>query len=165
MSASPDWDRAFKSAYRRAYGVLDNRASAQEVAQDACLKGWLLMDSFRGTGSFEAWIAVIAYRLAIDRKRAEQSRMISARPLGDGGDGPPDRPAFQRERARVLDGCIETLPERQREALLLRYAEGLKYAEIASQMNIVGGTVGKTLSDALSNMLDCLKRHGMDAVN
>lgn len=61
-------------AYRVAYSVLRNREDAEEVAQEAMLKAHRKLSSLRQEDRFRSWLVRIAWRLAIDRQRADRRR-------------------------------------------------------------------------------------------
>src|SRR5262245_2320879 len=62
-------------AFRVAYGVLRNREDAEDVAQEALAKAYQNFRKLRERDRFRAWLVRIAWRLAIDRQRAERRRV------------------------------------------------------------------------------------------
>lgn len=139
--------------YAMVYGMLRNREDARDVTQEAFVKAYRNLDSFRLESSFYTWIYRIAMNLAIDftrkRKRRETSGFdenIAARDEdGDIAEAHhEDGPGRQLERkqlfARIM-GAMQQLPEDQRQVILLRELEGLQYKEIADIMEIPEGTV------------------------
>jgi RNA polymerase sigma-70 factor (ECF subfamily) len=155
-----DWETAFLRAYRAAYGVLRDAALAEEVAQEACVKALVKLDSFLGCGSFPGWVRKIAHNLALDVKRSQ-------RPIGpdpdalEGGDD-PEAGAFSREACDALHRCLDELTEQQRLIFLAKYLDGMKGAEVAIEANVREGTVSATLSQTAANLRKCLGRQGID---
>lgn len=139
--------------YSMVYGMLRNREDARDVTQDAFVKAFHNLDSFRLESSFYTWLYRIAMNLAIDvtrkRKRRKTSSFeesIAARDE-DGSiaevhnqEGPQRLHQRKQLYGRIMD-AIETLPEDQRQAILLRELDGLSYKEISDIMGIPEGTV------------------------
>lgn len=139
--------------YAMVYGMVRNREDARDITQEAFVKAYRNLASFRLESSFYTWLYRIAMNLSIDfvrrRKRRETNGFdegIASRDV-DGAIAEvhhEDGPARQLERkqlfARIMD-AMEKLPEDQREVILLRELEGLQYKEIADVMGIPEGTV------------------------
>jgi RNA polymerase sigma-70 factor (ECF subfamily) len=139
--------------YGMVFGMLRNREDARDVTQEAFVKAYRSLDSFRLESSFYTWIYRIAMNLAIDftRKRKRRETTSYDEAIGARGeDGAiaeahhEDGPARQLERKRLFSkimDAMQELPEDQREVILLRELEGLQYKEIADVMGIPEGTV------------------------
>lgn len=139
--------------YAMVYGMLRNREDARDVTQEAFVKAYNNLDRFRLESSFYTWLYRIAMNLAIDltrkRKRRKQTSFDEAIAARD-EDGDmleahtEDSPRKTLERkqlyARIM-GALETLPDDQRQVVLLRELEGLSYKEIAEIIDIPEGTV------------------------
>lgn len=139
--------------YSMLYGMLRNREDARDVTQDAFVKAYHRLDSFRLESSFYTWLYRIAMNLAIDlirkrkrRKTSSYDEDIAARD-GDGeiaevhqGDGPSRTLLRKQLYSRIMD-AVDSLPADQKQAILLRELEGLSYKEIADIMEIPEGTV------------------------
>lgn len=140
--------------YSMVYGMLRNREDARDVTQEAFVKAYRSLESFRLESSFYTWIYRIAMNLAIDHTRKRRRRgetggfdeNVATR--GEDGDiaeaHHEDGPGRQLERkqlfARIM-AAMQELPEDQRQVILLRELEGLSYKEIADVMAIPEGTV------------------------
>ena len=161
-SSSIDWDAAYERAYRDAYGVLRNRALAEDVAQEACIKAWVHLDTFAGRGSFAGWVRRIAHNLSLDALRGRRPIPSGLDPDELEGDDDPERTAFARQERNALHGCIAELPPQQRGIVLARFLDGMKGAEIALEANIREGTVWATLVHAYRNLRRCLEQHGIE---
>lgn len=139
--------------YSLVYGMVRNREDARDITQDAFVKAYNNLGSFRLESSFYTWLYRIAMNLAIDLVRKRQRRPTTsfeegvASRDGDGGiaeihsDDSP-RKVLERKQLyeRIMD-AMEKLPEDQREVVLLREVEGLSYKEISEVMDIPEGTV------------------------
>lgn len=157
-----DWETAFDRAYRAAYGVLRDRALAEEVAQEACIKALARLDSFRGRGSFAGWVRKIAHNLAIDALRRRRPIDPGLDPDAFPGDDDPEAAAFRREAGDALHLCLAELTDHQREIVLAKYHDGMKGREVALEANVEEGTVWATLSQSARNLIECLAQRGID---
>lgn len=134
-----------------------NDATAEELHQATWLSVMENLDRFdpaTATGDsngFKAWLFRIATNKANDhfrRSRRDRDRRekVGRDPtLGPASIDAPGASMDQSEQARNLQAAIDTLPEAQREVVLLRYFGGLKFTEIAE-------TVGCPLNTALGRM-------------
>lgn len=118
--------------------VLGDRAEAEDVAQEAMLRLWRVAPEWRqGEAKVTSWLYRVATNLCIDRqrKRRWQAPLEAA---GDPADGQPDQVArlTEADRAQALQNALATLPDRQRQAVVLRHLEGLGNPEIAQIMDI-----------------------------
>ena len=132
--------------------VVDDRADAEEVAQDTFVRAYHALAGYEAERvaamRLRPWLAQIALNLARNRVRR---RPPPHRPLED-GDGQPlalaapaaAEPAELAERRVERDfwaGLLAGLPRGQREAVVLRHVEGLPYAEVAEVLGRPVGTV------------------------
>jgi RNA polymerase sigma-70 factor (ECF subfamily) len=147
-------------AVRVAYSVLRQRQDAEEVAQEAFARAYRSFSQLRERDSFRAWLVRTAWRLAIDRWRADRRR--TAREQADVRErsGPTvEGIAAERERAERLWRAIEDLPEKLREAIVLSAIEGHDVREVALLLGLPEGTVKSRLFLArkgLAQRLQCL---------
>ena len=155
-----DWETALARAYYVAFAVLRNAALAEEVAQEACFKALVKLDTFQGRCAFPSWVRSIAFHLALDAKAALTPESVDPDELPASGD--PERDADSEEIASALQRCLAELTERQLMIFLARHLDGMKGAEIAAEMNAKEGTVWATLNQAAANLRGCLDRHGID---
>ncbi len=117
-----------------------DRAEAEDVAQEAMLRLWRIAPDWReGEARVTTWLYRVVTNLCTDRLRAGRRR---AMPMGDDlpdlADPAPDSVARLLSAARLeaLDAALAALPERQREAVVLRHIEGLSNPEIAEVLGI-----------------------------
>jgi RNA polymerase sigma-70 factor, ECF subfamily len=155
-----DWETALERAYHVAFAVLRNAALAEEVAQQACFKALVKLDTFEGRCAFPSWVRSIAFHLALDAKAALAPESVDPEELAGSGD--PERAAHSHRAASTLHRCLEELTERQRMMFLAKHVDRMKGAEIAAEMNTKEGTVWATLNQAAANLRGCLDRHGID---
>lgn len=132
-------------AVRLAAHVLGREAEAEDVAQEAFVRAFRHLGTFRGDGPFSAWLFGIVVRLCLDRRR-------SARWTREGGETPPDAVAADTSEAiatrLAVHALLKQLTPPLRAALVLRELEGLDYPEIAAALSIPVGTVRSRLHAA-----------------
>jgi RNA polymerase sigma-70 factor (ECF subfamily) len=155
-----DWETALERAYRVAFAVLRDAARAKDVAQQACFKALVKLDSFQGRSSFPSWVRSIALHLALDEKKSLDR--LDGDPEELAGSDDPERGAASQQTSGVLLGCLAQLTERQRLIVLARHLDQMKGAEIAAELNTREGTIWATLHQATANLRLCLNRHGID---
>lgn len=127
-------------------------AEAQDVAQEAFIKAYRALPSFRGESAFYTWLYRIAINTAKNHLVSLQRRPVdysldlqdpenyeaNAR-LRD--EDSPEGIAMQEELRQAVERTISTLPEELRTAIMLREIDGLSYEEIATAMECPVGTV------------------------
>lgn len=132
-------DRLLPRAYRHAARVIGDRAEAEDIAQEAMLRLWRAAATWQSNGSarVSTWLHKVVANLAVDRLR-RAGRSVG---LDDGDDPVDDGPGAearlqQADRMAALDAALSRLPERQRQAVVLRHIEGLSNPEIAEILEV-----------------------------
>ncbi len=154
-------------AYNVAYRVMGDPDAAADATQDAFIKAYKALDSFRGE-SFRAWLMRIVTNTCYDQLRAKQRRPASSLDdmlaesdhtwrLAEPGERPDER-AEREELSRLLQWAIRQLPEDQRAVVVLSDIEGLSYDEIAVATGTQLGTVKSRLSRARAKLRDLLQQ-------
>jgi RNA polymerase sigma-70 factor (ECF subfamily) len=144
--------------YRLAFNVLRNQEDAWDAAQEAFIKAYRALPSFRGQSAFYTWLFRIVMNVAHDkaRQRGAQGRAFGTervteeeweRTMPDPGEDPDAAAARAEQRARITE-ALETLPEHHRAIIMLSDLEGLSYREIADVLSIPMGTVMSRLHNA-----------------
>jgi len=150
-----------RRVFQIAYGVLGDVAGAEDVAQDAFIRAWRRWRSLREREKFRAWIGRIAFRLALNRRKARGRRLARDTSWHDARKDSAAEAAGQAdERLRLarLHGEIERLPKRLRAVLLLSAVEGLDSREIAGILRVPAGTVRSRLHAARRRLLETMER-------
>lgn len=155
-----DWETALARAYRVAFAVLRDVPRAREVAQQACFKALVKLDSFQGRCSFPRWVQSIAFYLSLDLK--QRPGPVGSDPDELPGAGDPEHAAIAHQSSSALLRCLAELTERQRLIFLAKHVDQMKGSEIAAEMNTREGTVWATLNQTAANLRRCLDRHGID---
>ena len=142
------------AVYRVALSILGDEGSAQDVAQDAFIKGFRAIAGFRGEASFRTWILTIAANEArgvirrIGRRKETSIDMVG--PMHSEAKGPDERVVIASEAARARM-MMERLPEKQRLAIAFRVDEGMSFRE-------VGEMIGSSESAARVNYFHGIRR-------
>ena len=146
------------SKYQRKLGRLLSRfirdpAEVEDVAQEAFIKAYRALPSFRGDSAFYTWLYRIGintaknYLVALGRRAPTVTEFDSeeAESFEDGEQlrdiNTPESVLMSKEIGSTVNAAMEDLPEDLRTAITLREIEGLSYEEIASIMNCPIGTV------------------------
>jgi len=152
--------------WRLAFQVLRDREEAWDCAQDAFVRAFQSLGSFRGQSAFYTWLFRIAMNVATDRLR---SRGAQARAFGTQAIPPeewertapdpearPDQAAIGAERRERISQALDTLPPNARAIIMLSDVEGLSYREIATVLNCPIGTVMSRLHNARKRLRTAL---------
>lgn len=130
-------DRLLPGLWRTARRVLGDEAEAEDVAQEAMLRLWRIAPAWRaGEARVSTWLYRVAVNLCTDRLRRRRGVALDAIPEPE--DGAPGAAAglIEADRMAALDAALMALPERQRQAVVLRHLEGLANPEIAEIMGL-----------------------------
>ena len=129
-------DRLAPRILRFAARMLGDRAEAEDVTQETMLRLWRVAPDWQDGGATPAtWAFRVASNLATDRLRRKRGGVPELPELVD--DSPStDARLMQDARARALEAALQHLPERQRQAVILRHLEGLSNPEIAAILMI-----------------------------
>lgn len=121
---------------RYAARMLGDMAEAEDVTQDTMLRLWRIAPEWQDQGvSPAAWAFRVAGNLCTDRLRKRRPGPPELPDLAD--DSPAaDARMMQAARARALEQALAGLPERQRQAVILRHLEGMSNPQIAAIMMV-----------------------------
>ena len=126
-----------KRPHRIAWRMLGDASEAEDVAQEACLRLWKDAARWQAQGAgVGAWLARVATNLCLDRLR--RRLRLSDEEVPERTDPAPiadELIGVEQERARVR-AALDTLPERQRAAVVLTYYEDLTNAEAAALLDM-----------------------------
>lgn len=117
--------------------LLTDRAEAEDVTQEAMLRLWKMAPDWRsGEAKVSTWLYRVVTNLCTDRLRRTRGVDIDAVPEPEDDQPAADERLQQATRMAALDKALATLPDRQREAVVLRHIEGLSNPEIAEILDI-----------------------------
>jgi len=126
------------------YRMIGDAARAEDIAQDAFVKGYLSLRDFRGESRFSTWVCRIAINRCRDllrRARREVLMPDGEPPLSESVDAgeTPAAALERREREEVLRRALARLPLKYREAVVLRHIEGMQFREVGRLLGIAAG--------------------------
>lgn len=143
-----------------------NREDAQDCLQDAMLRIYRAIGSFKGQSAFSTWIYRITMNTCLDELRRRKSRSASSLDtLLESGWSPaeeddvPERHAIASEQRRTIDQAISQLPDDMRAAVVLRDIQGFTYDEIADMLGANIGTVKSRISRGRERLRQILREN------
>ena len=145
--------------YAQAYSQLRRREEAEDVAQETFMKAFQARDQIREPENFPQWLRSIARNKAIDviRKRVPLPLPEEGLNRPDPNAEGPELGAETGEMREKIFQAIDSLPERYRMAVTLRYLEGMDYKGIEQAMGITNGAVRGILGRTLQALRKSLK--------
>jgi RNA polymerase sigma-70 factor (ECF subfamily) len=130
---------------------------AEDAAQEAFVRAWLNLNTYRPLMPWRNWLYRIAVNAALDMLRRERPTLALDDDSSLHGDSPDPHAALeQKEREDLVRRAILTLPSATRVVLVLREYGGLSYREIAEALDIPLGTVMSRLNAARQHLREQL---------
>ncbi len=163
---------AFRTLYRltsaKLFGIClricGDRAAAEDVLNDVYFLVWRRAGAYEpGRASPITWLATLARNRAIDWRRSPGNRPTA--PLDDAPEVTDETPSvvdqlLRSEEGHRLHHCLDTLDERQRDAIRTAFFDGLTYAELAERQAVPLGTLKSWVRRGLLRLKDCLDTDG-----
>jgi len=147
-------------AFRVALGVLRRREDAEDVAQEVYLRAHRSFASLRDRERFRPWLVRMAFRLALDRQRADRRRLRredGIRRLEAAETGSVEDEATRSEVRQHVLRAVDALPEKLRIVTLLAAIEGHDVCEVARLLELPEGTVKSRLHLARKSLAEKLR--------
>ncbi len=135
-----------------AYRLLGDRNLMDDALQEAYLKAFRALSSYRGEASVAAWLYRIVYNSCLDQLRRGRLRRHAPLEATDERADPGPDPADVAVRRHDLAAALASLPPDMRAAVLLVDAEGLDYGEAAEVLGVSRGTVASRLNRARTRL-------------
>jgi RNA polymerase sigma-70 factor (ECF subfamily) len=158
--------------YRLARSIVRDDSEAEDVLQEAYLRAFASLDSFRGEAQFGTWIGRIVINEALGSRRRKRSTIDvdlhqqTVRPDAEIIPFPaanpeldPEKTMAQREIRMLLEGAIDRLPETFRQVLVARLIEGMSVQETADLFAIPPQTVKTRLHRARGLLKREMEKH------
>lgn len=142
------------------YRMCGDAQVAEDAAQEAFIRAWQNLPSYRPGTPLRNWLYRIAVNAATDMLRKEKHILPHALedlPLPDPQPG-PEALFSQEERATLIQKAVLSLPDACRAVLVLKEYEGFSYHEIANALDIPVGTVMSRLNYARNLLKDKLEK-------
>jgi RNA polymerase sigma-70 factor (ECF subfamily) len=160
--------RQQRRAVRIAYQYLRDVHDADEAVQDAFIKVFMHITSYREDLPFEVWFTRILVNACLDLRKSRSRRLRWAVPMSSTGDVPPADPAalepsaeqrlVSRERANEITAAVESLPARQRTVFTLCHVAEQTTAEVSQALGLSEATVRVHLFRAIRKLRRLLER-------
>jgi RNA polymerase sigma-70 factor (ECF subfamily) len=135
-----EYDFVFKVAWK----WTRNRTDAEDVAQEVCLRLAQSISRFKGSGRFRTWLYALVLNVVRDtaRKATREKRRVEEwsrdmAPASDDGDGTGD-----------LWQAVQNLPDKQKDAVLLVYGEGMSHSQASEVLGVAEATISWHLHEA-----------------
>lgn len=144
--------------------VVRDPVAVDDLFQETMLTAWKTLDRFDRSRPFGPWLRGIAGKLVLaHRRRMAKNFLLCDEQVLEHletrhaalGRMPGDT---LEDKLDGLRKCLETLPPRYREAVHLRYTEGLQGSGLAERLAISGEALKKRLQRGRARLLDCLQR-------
>jgi RNA polymerase sigma-70 factor (ECF subfamily) len=141
------------------YRMCGDANLAEDAAQEAFIRAWQHLPSYRPRSPFRNWLYRIATNVALDTLRRERETVdIDVLPLSASDKG-PEAALVGKERGERVRQAVLALPPASRAVLVLREYEELSYREIAGTLDIPIGTVMSRLNYARNRLRESLAPH------
>jgi RNA polymerase sigma-70 factor (ECF subfamily) len=153
--------------YKFGFSIIKSKEETENLIQDVFLCLWENRHKVEKDSSVKSYVFTIAYNSAISiiRKKAKESQFIEyIKTIQEINEEPVNVKLEYDELTNKLDDIIQTLPPRQKEVYLLHRVEGLKYSEIAEQLNISENTIENHMSRALKTIRAKLGSYSLIAI-
>jgi RNA polymerase sigma-70 factor (ECF subfamily) len=162
-------ERYMRRAYFTALGLVGSREDALDLSQEAFARAFRARASIDPDRPFYGWLYQILRRLCFNFVRDRRGRAASLEAAASwiardaerrAADLDPARALEREEARRRVSDAIAHLPAHEREVLVLKELEGLRYREIAELIGVPLGTVMSRLYAARHRLADALERGG-----
>jgi RNA polymerase sigma-70 factor (ECF subfamily) len=156
--------------FRSARSILKSDAETEDALQEAYLRAWRALGSFRAEAKLSTWLVRIVINEALGRLRRRGAQVIpidSATDsagqdpedwMEDNPDQQPERIAMRGEVRRLMEARIDTLPEAFRTVFMLRAVEELSVEEVAAALELPEATVRTRYFRARGLLREALSR-------
>lgn len=170
------YQRYSRGIFNYAYRLVGDYQWAEEILQETFLRAYSRAETFRKGARVSTWLYRIAMNLCYDHLRSPKNRpkISLSGPIGgaDGSTGEAsdlleagiDRPVDQvadDEAARLVRRAVKELPEKERNVVILRHFQGLKFREISEVTGLTSRTVQNCLRRGREKVARSLKRWGL----
>jgi RNA polymerase sigma-70 factor, ECF subfamily len=158
--------------YRLAYRMTGNSYDAEEVVQEAFLRGYQKLSQFAGQSNFGTWVYRIAANYSIDRIRqrnVEEARQATPSKANDDGleidpialvkdpSASPERLAGSAQLAAKMKEALDALTPAERTAIVMRHWEGCAIEEIAAVLKSNTNATKNTVFRAVAKLRKALE--------
>jgi RNA polymerase sigma-70 factor (ECF subfamily) len=155
-------DRHKQSMFNLAYRFLGNVQDAEDVTQELFISVYRSVERYEPKAKLTTWLYRICRNGCIKKLRDRKAKNVSLSMYDDhstpaAGDGRPDQHLLAAEQAAVVKRAIDSLPERQRFAVVMFRYERCSYEQIATTLECSIDAVKVLLHRARRNLKEILK--------
>jgi len=159
-------NRFSDAAFAVALSILGNHEDARDITQDSFVMAFEMLPDLRDRAKFVCWlkriVSGLSKNLLRDRKRRVAAHNASAEHLVQFAPDASAR-AQEREQNEVVYAHIQSLPERHRTVIIMKYLEDMRYEDIASFLELSIRSVKNLSFEAKRLLLARLARAGITA--
>lgn len=140
-----------KTVYNLALRMVGDRDDAFDMTQEAFIKAYGSLSSFRGDSKFSVWIYRITTNVCLDFLRSKSRKQQVSLTVSDDDEdaqldipdpsSDPEQQLMQKMSMQSVEEGLKTLPDKQRQILVMRELGGMSYAEIGKALSLEEGTV------------------------
>jgi RNA polymerase sigma-70 factor (ECF subfamily) len=161
--------RYASAAVNVAARLVNDRSLAEDLAQDAFIRAFARLSTYNPERRFSAWFFQVVHNIAVDYLRKRRVETVSLEALQpDGSPGmfadestpSPDAETERRALGAALADGLSRIRSDYREAIVLRYQQGLTVEEIAGVLQVPEGTVKTFLHRGRKELADILSAAG-----
>ncbi len=172
------YQRHSRGIFNYAYRLVGDYQWAEEILQETFLRAFSRAETFRKGARVSTWLYRIAMNLSYDHLRSPKNRpkvsLSQRRITSDGEDSPglgdrlesplstPREIVEESEVASLIREAIDSLPEKEKNVVLLRHYQGLKFREIAEVTGLTQRTVQNCLRRGRDKLSQRLTRLGLN---
>ncbi len=157
-----------KHVYSLALKLTGSAEDAMDASQDAFLKAFQNLRSFRGESRVSVWLYRLTYNASMDILKKSRRGTLVPLPADEEGaeleipdpSPTPDEEALRREELEEVREALGQLDEDKRRILLMREYNGMSYQDIARALGLEEGTVKSRLARARAALAEILKKRG-----
>lgn len=132
------------TVYRVCYRVLGNREDVEDAAQEAFVRAYRKLDTFRGQSAFRTWLLRLTVNVSLNERgrRKPLASLDGSDParVDTAAEPGPEAEALRSEAAAQVHGALQSLTPNHRAAVILRDLEGLSYPEVAAALGVPEGS-------------------------
>lgn len=146
-----------RAVYQVCYRFVHHHEDAADLTQDTFVRAWKALGNFRSQARFSTWLYRIAVNVSLNRVSAKTPRgeAVDFDLVADGRTPAPGAALAAEEQRAVVRRAVQSLPPRQRTALILRTYHELSHQEVA---DIVGTSVGAVKANVFHALANLRKR-------
>jgi RNA polymerase sigma-70 factor (ECF subfamily) len=152
-------ERHRRQVYQVCYRFVGNHEDASDLAQDAFLRAYRALHTFKKHSAFSTWLYRVAVNVCLNRlsSKPPMTEPLEQREHEDVTGERPDRDVLRREQAATVRAAIARLPKKQRATMILRMYHELPHDQIAAILGSSVGAVKANFFHALANLKKLLQ--------